>query len=305
MMSEEEPVKGPGAQLWIFDFTLWVEHVPSAAAVAAALPQIAKKWVFQKELCPTTEKPHWQGRVSLHKKKRFRELLNLLRKSVTTLTHGHWSPTSTNSSSKFDYCMKADSRAPGESGPWSDEAPPIRLPRDIEGLVLYPWQQTIVDSIKTYDSQHIDVVYDPTGCTGKSTVAKYIECHRLGAGVDTNLDTAEKVGGFAHGAENTACFVFDVPRATRLTNAYWSTMESIKNGVLRDWRYKGRTKMIDPPRVWVFTNTLPNFKALTRDRWRFWSIDKTSNQLVEYKLTTDITAEGEPPVTMGDVSFSV
>ncbi len=69
-------------------------------------------------------------------------------------------------------------------------------------------------------------------------------------------------------------YLIDFPRAANAATCagFWSAMESIKNGWAWDDRYKFKEIYFDCPNVWVFTNTLPDERVLTGDRWAVWVI---------------------------------
>ena len=46
-----------------------------------------------------------------------------------------------------------------------------------------------------------------------------------------------------------------------------SSLMEIKNGCCFDKRYKGQMLTFDRPRVFMFTNTLPEWTLLSQDRW--------------------------------------
>ena len=56
----------------------------------------------------------------------------------------------------------------------------------------------------------------------------------------------------------------------------WSAIEEIKNGMSYDKRYHGRMRYFDPPTVWCFTNSFPDMRVLSQDRWRFYMISATN-----------------------------
>jgi len=62
------------------------------------------------------------------------------------------------------------------------------------------------------------------------------------------------------------CSVPEVP------DAMSAAIEEIKNGYAYDDRYRFQEAMFEPPHVWVFTNTMPDTKLLSLDRWKFWTI---------------------------------
>lgn len=156
------------SQLSVFDFTL--PHVYDGVvrdpdSVKCVLREWAKKWVFQLEESDSGY-VHYQGRVSLVKKRRVRELISA--SSGKLLAGWHWCATSSACSNNMDYVMKADTR---KEGPWSDTDMEVYIPRQFRGLTLRPWQKQVIDLSNVFDDRTIHLVYDQQGGHGKSTLA--------------------------------------------------------------------------------------------------------------------------------------
>lgn len=224
---------------------------------------------------------HWQGRISLFKKKRKRELIDLLSENDFFLSLAHFSPTCNNTMGDVFYCMKLDTR---ERGPWSDtDEKPIEIPRQIKMIdELYPWQQEILDrSQYNWDNRFINVLYDPQGCSGKSTLAMYAACHKLGRmipSLNNYLDIMQCVMSMPI----SKLYFIDMPRAINKTklNEFYAGIEMIKNGFCFDIRYKYAEKYFDSPSIWIFSNKLPDENLLSRDRWKIWMTEE--NELYLY-----------------------
>ena len=160
-------------RVYIFDFTFFQpdsETLPAVEEFVKELQPLAKKWVFQTEKTPTTDRLHYQGRMSLHKKMRQPELCRALNEGPL---RGMDVSESSNNSKAFEvfYCIKHETRV---AGPWDNRSwtPPPYVPRQYAGLLdrLYPWQQAVLDSRNTFNGRKIDVVVDTRGCSGKATV---------------------------------------------------------------------------------------------------------------------------------------
>ena len=128
-------------QICTYDFTVHENHNPwklDTHTMIKHLNEWAKKWAFQLEKCPTTDRLHLQGRMSLIKKLRPDELIAQcdwradFRPTCSTVHKG----------CKFNYVMKAQTRV---EGPWIDteyEEPPV-LTRQLvafQDKVKYPWR---------------------------------------------------------------------------------------------------------------------------------------------------------------------
>ena len=55
---------------------------------------------------------------------------------------------------------------------------------------------------------------------------------------------------------------------------FYSGIEVIKNGASYDKRYAPDKKRFNRPRIFVFTNTLPVFELMSKDRWEIWTIQE-------------------------------
>lgn len=241
--------------------------------------ELFKKFTFQLEKGDSGYL-HFQGRGSLHKKRRFDELKNL----VQTLDWNdcHFSPSSANSQ-KGDcfYTMKADTRV---DGPWTDKDvhQKIYIPRQYRGMehTLRPWQQKVWDSADVFDTRSINLIYDVHGNNGKSTVAALMDLHRRGIDLPPMNDAEKLIQSVAdilmarEIREPKVVFV-DLPRAMdkkRLGGLY-TAIEQVKKGKVYDTRYAYKEWWFDSPQVWVFTNIYPDLSFLSTDRWKLWTIE--------------------------------
>ena len=69
---------------------------------------------------------------------------------------------------------------------------------------------------------------------------------------------------------------------------FYSGIEVIKNGVAYDKRYKAHKVRFNRPRMFVFTNMLPNFSFMSKDRWNVWEVNSAfelqyKNIYIDYK----------------------
>lgn len=79
------------------------------------------------------------------------------------------------------------------------------------------------------------------------------------------------------------CYLIDMPRAMKKEKLYdfFSGIESLKNGYMYDKRYQFKDKWIDRPQIILFTNTDPDLRMFSVDRWDFWTIK--DKKLVGYQ----------------------
>lgn len=258
--------------------------------IKSSLKGITKKFVFQLEAGSNTGHRHYQGRISLIKKKRKNELFKLFEGKIMP----NWiEPTvSTEHQKEAFYCMKEDTRI---AGPWTDQDEEKYIPRQYRGFMdrLLPFQQTIWDSANVFNSREINVVYCKKGNNGKSTIASL--CELNGNGLDMPpINDAEKLIYtccnicMAKDCRNPSPIFFDLPRAMTKDKLYgiYSAIEQIKKGKLYDLRYKYTEWWIDSPAIWVFSNDEPNQTLMSKDRWKIWEINEKS-ELVKYDSDDD------------------
>ena len=91
-------------------------------------------------------------------------------------------------------------------------------------------------------------------------------------------------------------YVIDMPRdmPLKLMAGFWKGVESIKNGYVFDKRHSFRDRQMPSPTIWVFTNTFPDLRKMSEDRWQIWMID-WNKKLVKYtkQRCTNITQWAE------------
>jgi len=263
------------AQLVGYDVTVWCHHsTDDHREVAAALREIFKKFVFQKEACPTTGTHHWQIRGHLFEKLCISSMKDMF---LSSLWNGCVSPTTTgiHKANNFSYCMKIDSRV---EGPWTDKdeipaRPPLtRQLREFLDIGPMPWHLTAKQYAMELDNRTIHVIL-ARGNVCKSLWVEWMEFQGLGFEIPY-LSNMEDIMQCAMSVPTYKCYFIDMPRALtkdRLAGFY-SGIECLKNGVMYDKRYAFKKRRIDRPQVIVFTNTTPVFSLLSLDRWRIHNI---------------------------------
>lgn len=288
-MSEEPETKRKKVvhrgQVMIYDFTFFgkagSDGPPTVERFVELLQPIFKKWVFQLEACPTTGRLHYQGRGSLFKQKRQPELCAMLNE---TDLRGMDVSESSNNSKQFEvfYSLKHDTRV---EGPWCDRSwiKPAYVPRQFRGLIdrLYPFQKSILDTRLDFNDRQVNVLYDPTGCNGKSTMASLAELHFKGLDLPPIGDHKELCQVvcdilMARQQRDPGIVFVDLPRTLTLEPKklapFMVAIEQIKKGHVCDVRHHYRDWWFDSPAVWVCCNHMPDVRYMSRDRWRFWTI---------------------------------
>lgn len=260
-------------QVRVVDVTISAEN--DRELLKKLIIKYCDKYVYQLEKGEQTGFEHYQCRFHLKEKQRPAAFAAKLHDSLTGYVHV--SPTSKENTGNNFYIVKDATRL---EGPWSSEDKPV-LKTVSKMTQLHPWQQSLIDATKDYDDRCIHVVIDYVGNHGKSSLCKYMWYHHQAQPVPP-MQKAEDLVQFVMSMPQSRTYLIDMPRAMKKRHLYefYSGIETIKNGMLYDKRYKGCFRYIDEPNIIVFTNSPPKLKYLSKDRWKLWTIQ--SNQLAEF-----------------------
>ncbi len=235
------------------------------------LKGIAKKYVFQKEQGDNGYL-HYQGRLSLIKKRRKFEAIKLFVRAPN-----YFEPTCNPEFLRGEafYQMKEDTRL---EGPWKDTDEMPVLTRQIQEFLkwkLRPYQQRIFIDAQIFDMRKINLIWDTTGNCGKSLLSEYMEYKGLAEEVPP-FRLMDDIFQWVATRPIRKCYIVDMPRGMKKDRLgdFYSGIEVIKNGVAYDKRHRATKIRFDRPRIFVFTNTLPNLELMSRDRWVIWRINK-------------------------------
>lgn len=276
----------PAIHCW--DITAQKKPEQTAISINNLLREIAKKWAFQLEAGEEKKREHWQIRISLIKPKRLEALRQLL--IGTTIEGCHLSPTANVNSKSFNYVMKLDTRV---DGPWTEATQPKVMPKELKEVKLYPWQEQIVESCKSYDGDRtVNVLIDLEGGHGKGLLRKYLHYHGFAscAPIAEAKDVCAWIVKFPHTA-----YIFDVPRQIgdkpQSRTSLYKAIEMAKDGRGVELRYTPQdVQLPQSPVIWVLCNEFPNTSLLSADRWCMWAIDPKTNNLI--KNVTKRACEG-------------
>ncbi|AIY31248.1 putative replicase protein [Camel associated porprismacovirus 3] len=134
-------------------------------------------------------------------------------------------------------------------------------------------QKKILQILSSQGDREIDVWLDPTGCHGKSWLTIHLWETGRALVVPRSSTTAEKLSAFVCSSwRGEDIIVIDVPRATKPTTSLLETMEELKDGLVFDHRYTGKTRNVRGTKLMVFTNSPLPLNKLSTDRWRLHGI---------------------------------
>ena len=258
----------------VYDFTLKEDGV-TVKDLSEFCKNWSKKWVFQLEQGDGGYR-HYQGRLSLIKKRRVGELVKAVQTKYTWPFH--WSPTSSNAVDEEFYCTKEDTRI---EGPWKNTDEEVYIPRQIREIhALYPWQQHILDDANVWNTRTINLVVDITGNNGKSILKTYIGVHGIGRSIPFCNDYKD-IMRIVMDTPKKRLYIIDMPRSVNKDRLYglMSGIETIKDGYAYDDRYSFKEQYFDCPNIWVFSNKQLDMEYLSIDRWRIWRINEDKGLL--------------------------
>jgi len=130
-------------------------------------------------------------------------------------------------------------------------------------------QKRVLKALRSQNDRQVDVYYDPKGNHGKTWLTVHLWETGQALVVPRASTTAEKLSAYVCSAwAGEPIIIIDIPRASKPTTALYETIEEVKDGLVFDHRYSGRSRNIRGTKVIVFTNTKLNLKALSGDRWR-------------------------------------
>jgi len=214
------------------------------------------KGCFGRELCPTSNRPHWQGFATARGKGyRFSQL----KKQYPSI---HWSPTYANEEQNLAYCKKD-----GDYHQWGYPRPVATISE------LRPWQKSAFDMLQTVpDGRSIIWISDAgIGNVGKSSFCKYMLVHHNA----TYIDNCKKSDIYNHisntDMDKCSTVLIDIPRNCGNQCSY-SAIESILNGIIFNSKYECSMKVFNAVHVMVFSNCYPEKSKLSQDRWKCYEI---------------------------------
>ena len=161
-------------------------------------------------------------------------------------------------------------------------------PRKTQNLLwlrnnMKPWQRWITDKV-TADAQEREIlwVWEPTGNVGKTYLTKYL--HYFHGAIVTGGKSDNMKYAIARWQQITGHYpvtiIVDVCRSDKLTKNSYKTLEEIKNAIFFSGKYQsGMVASCNSPNILVFSNTEPNVRAMSSDRWKVFKINPKTHQL--------------------------
>jgi len=221
------------------------------------LQLVCKKYLYGHEVCPTTQNKHLQGFLALKKPMRFTEL-KLIGSPRFEACNG-------SEESNVRYCSKD-----------ANDIVKFGFPKPLNLIsALRPFQADIEQIFFTEpDDRKIHWFWETTGGIGKSAFVKYMVvkhgCLFCDGGKKSDLINLV----FNSDMETCRAIIWDLPRCTK-GNISYSTLESIKNGLICNTKYETGVKAFNPPHIFVFANFPPEDQdKLSADRWEIKDLNQ-------------------------------
>lgn len=229
------------------------------------------EYVIGKETCPQTHVAHLQTFVKFKNQVKWEEI----EKAIGI--HSCWKQCGGKSARKdnFTYCTKEGDYVTNMSDliP-SKSLQDIVIEKEYKEVKWKFWQQCVLALLETEPhNRHIYWMYEETGNTGKSYLAKYLACtYELILGEGKRLDVYNQVLSFIKEKEKSPkIIILDIPRDS-MEYVNYASIEQLKNGCLYSGKYEGGQCVFEIPHVLIFSNQLPSISSMSRDRWKIFNI---------------------------------
>lgn len=126
-------------------------------------------------------------------------------------------------------------------------------------------------------NREINYLVDPLGAAGKSTLIKFLLWRYAKQVCFIPFGTALQMRTSLIKRGPFPMYVLDIPRTLAKSenlDEIYSLLESLKNGVLESSMYgdSNSSLIMNPPLIWVFSNSFPDTKKLSSDRWQVFTL---------------------------------
>lgn len=132
-------------------------------------------------------------------------------------------------------------------------------------------QQRALEALRRTNDREIVVWYDNEGRIGKSWLCGHLwETGKSYYVPPITASPSAMVQDIASDYINNGWrdyIIIDIPRAWKWTDALSTALESVKDGLIKELRYRSQTINIRGCKILVMTNSTPIIDDLSRDRW--------------------------------------
>lgn len=147
---------------------------------------------------------------------------------------------------------------------WREHKKIVMKPKPIE---LRPWQSECLATVKKQDDRKILWIFDADGNNGKTKLCKEMALHHNTAVFG---NAGKKDLAFAY--DDQEIVAFNLTRTTQ-ERVNYEAMEALKDGLMFSGKYESETKVFDSPKLVVMSNTLPDYEAMSLDRWHILELN--------------------------------
>lgn len=141
-------------------------------------------------------------------------------------------------------------------------------------------QREILEMARSQGDRQIDVYLDKRGNHGKSFLSIHLWEQGKALLVPRYCGTAREISNFICSSyAGQEYIIIDIPRSARIKPELYEAIEEIKDGVVSDPRYSGKTRNVRGAKLLIFTNTPLDEKKLSHDRWRLHGMVKCGDAL--------------------------
>ena len=179
-----------------------------------------------------------------------------------------------------------------------------RLRLNINEVILRPWQKDAFDLFsKAPDDRTVHWIYDEEGNSGKSWFQNYVEAY-FGYNRVFRCDLRIKHKDMCHilrkrSITTVDIFLFNDSRSIKgdEPNMY-RILEDIKDGAATTSKYDNQVMKFKTPNiVVVFSNSWPNRRHLSKDRWKMYEPTENGLQMVkkDRAKTKDVSVRFDIP----------
>lgn len=239
-------------------FTWWNYKPEDIVTLVKLLDDLCYSYAFQEERGEKSGKLHLQGVCSFKERHRSQEL---------GLDNTIWWRRVRFLGRAYVYCTKERTREPGTRPYVKNYAPPEVL-KVITDEQLYPWMIKLNTLIEQEPNNRIVWwIWDHRGSRGKSAFINYQASKRK----IIRFDEGNKGDIMYHLKQSnvtaqTPIFI-DIPRANG-NHVSYKSLETIKNGYCFSNKYESGDFRFNPPHIFVFANTEPDWSKFSGDRYR-------------------------------------
>lgn len=140
---------------------------------------------------------------------------------------------------------------------------------------LRPWQDEVVQRLKTQDDRKIMWIKDTTGNNGKTLLCKELALHH-----DACIFGNAKTKDIAYAYDDQEIVACNLTR-TQASRVNYEALEALKDGLMFSGKYESTTKVFASPRLVVMSNNDPDFEAFSQDRWDYYTLEEGRLKKVE------------------------